>query len=291
MTRPHASAWLRRAAVWGVQNGPGWFVRMAPTAIGASLALLLGPERRAVRRNLRWMGTESGAFHEVWTVTRTFIEFAHCLTRSMVPLGASQERPIVHGDYYLRELLSRPEGFVIVTAHVGPWDLASQALLLSTDRKVLVVMAEETSSQAAEVQDAIRGKAGVGVLRMGADPLASLGLVEHVQSGGIVALQVDRVPRGSRSVDVELWGRPFEFAAGPFLLAGMLGVALLPAFAARSDASTTRLFLGAPLYPSRRPRRAELESLAQRVARQLERHIQAFPEQWFHFQLDSSPKN
>ncbi len=253
-------------------------------------ALLLPGARRLVLRNLRLVFGERDLFREAWDVVRTFAQFASCLAES---LGAGRPEALsrrvrVRGTQRITDMLERGQGFVIVTAHVGPWDGAAQALAHDRGTRVMVVMAYEDDSGAEAVHDRVRGEADVRVLRIGRHPLDALPALEHLAQGGVVAVQLDRVPPGNAAVVTRLFGRPFAVPRGPFQLAGLAGVPVLPVFSARTGYFARRIDVGYPVFPSRRPKKDELSRLGQDLVSQMEGHIGAFPLQWFHFVDDAA---
>jgi lauroyl/myristoyl acyltransferase len=62
------------------------------------------------------------------------------------------------------------------------------------------------------------------------DPLQGLELLDALRRGETVAVQGDRPRTGTRSVDGQLFGRPFPLASGPAALARAAGVQLLPVY-------------------------------------------------------------
>ena len=79
---------------------------------------------------------------------------------------------------------------------------------------------------------------------------------------------------------------PFSIPRGPFVLASLAQVPLLPLFVARRGFYEYVVQVG---EPSRLPRRLEEMQLsihATEVARQLERFLLEYPEQWFNFTPD-----
>ena len=281
----HSAAFWRRFAHLGAARGPRFFVRFAPPVIGLIFFVLLPAARRAITRNLRRIFGERDAWQESLDVARTFQNFAACLTESLGALRSESKRAHVHvrGAARIDELLERKTGFVITTAHVGPWDGAAQALAKADGARVMIVMAREDDAGAEALHDQVRGNIHVEVLRIGHHPLDALPALLHLQQGGIVALQLDRVPTGSTSIETRLFDAPFFVPAGPFLLAGLARVPLVPVFSARTGFFSRRIEVGRAVSPPRRPTPAELERLAAAAVAQMEEHIRVYPTQWFHF--------
>jgi KDO2-lipid IV(A) lauroyltransferase len=122
------------------------------------------------------------------------------------------------------------------------------------------------------------------VAYVGDDPLESLGLLSHLRRGGVVALQLDRLPPGMRGLAGELFGAPFGVPEGPFRLAAVSGAPIVPVFTRRVGYMEYEVDVGPPVRLPRRPSPAELDAAAGRVLGAMEAFVRANPTQWFHFE-------
>jgi len=173
---------------------------------------------------------------------------------------------------------------VLVTAHVGPWDLTAQLLGKELQAEVVVVMEPEPNAAARELQDRWRGERGLRVLHIGAHPTDALPLMAHLRRGGVAALQMDRVPPSGRALQVSLFGEPFRVPEGPFRLAALTGAKVVPAFSRRSGFFAYELEVAEPISLERRPSPDELRASAQLAADAMQAFVQQCPTQWFHFE-------
>lgn len=275
----------RRVAAAGAQKGPEWFVRFLPVLIGALSALSFGKMRRAVGRNLIAIRGPVGVLRQARETVLTFVEFAWALTAALAPLRPMfQERRIeLVGEEYVRPLLERRTGMLMLTAHVGPWDACALRLRSMMDVPVLMLMSEEPDPEAEAFHDEVRKSAQVSVLRMGTNPLDALPLLEHIQKGGIVVAQLDRLPASGRGIRVSLFSRPFEVPEGLFRLALALHCPVVPVFAGRLDSATDRVVVSPPIWVTRCSTDLGLVEPARAVVARFEAHLREFPTQWFHF--------
>lgn len=282
--RHHAAFW-RRLALAGVRRGPAWFVRHTPPLIGTAFALALPEERRRVLDALRQVHGVRAAHVERRDVVRTFRDYAACFAEG---LGAEREEARsaqveVVGGAHLSGVLAAGRGAVLVTAHVGPWDVAARVLSADLGARVVLVMSAEPDAEARALHDEIRRRAGITVLSVGATPLAALPLLRHLREGGVAAFQLDRPSPSARSLPTHLFGRPFAVPEGPFRIAQLAQVPVVPLFAARRGYFSYSIELGEPLECPPRASETELEAVAGRAVERMERFIAAHPTQWFHF--------
>jgi KDO2-lipid IV(A) lauroyltransferase len=277
------SAMLRRLAHFGALSGPRRFLQYSPAPIGAFFGLALPSVRRRVVRNLRRVHGRRSAVIEQLEAVETIANYAACFAEAIGSQRKdAQPRVLVHGEERLHAAMEHG-GVVLVTAHVGPWDLAAQLLGSSLGADVVVVMEREANEAARELQDRHRGERGLKVLHVGRHPTDALPLIAHLRKGGVAALQMDRVPPNGRVVHVSLFGEPFRVPEGPFVLASLSGAQVVPVFARRRGFFDYELSISEPISLGRRPSAEELERAVQQAAGAMEAFVRESPTQWFHF--------
>ena len=277
------SAFLRRLAHWGALTGPRRFLQLSPKPIGAAFGLALPEVRRRVVRNLRRVHGPRSAWREQLDALETVANYAACFTEAIASARDDATPNVtVHGQERLVGALSRG-GVVLVTAHVGPWDLAAQLLGSSLKADVVVVMEREANEAARELQDRHRGARGLKVLHVGQHATDALPLISHLKKGGVAALQLDRVPPSGRVVKACMFGEPFGAPEGPFRLASLSGAEVVPVFARRLGFFEYELAISEPISLPRRPSAGELERGVAQAVGAMEAFVRSCPTQWFHF--------
>jgi lauroyl/myristoyl acyltransferase len=275
----------RRLARMGSSRGPEWFVRVAPPIIGLAACAVAPDERRAIARNLRRVRGPRGAIRDAVDVGRTFATYASCLAEV---LGAGSPRSrlpevVVWGELHLEDALADRHGVVFATAHTAGWETVGA--LLSRDRGLRLMIAEapERDKAARAIQDDARRAHGVLVAHVGEDPLAALPLARHLRDGGVVALQIDRIPLGVRSRKVIAFGERARVPEGPLRLAALTGAPIVPIFAARTGHRRYAVFMSPPIRVARTAADSDLDEAAQCMADAMQDFVRAHATQWFHF--------
>jgi len=108
-------------------------------------------------------------------------------------------------------------------------------------------------------------------------------LLRHLETGGVVAAQLDRVPPDVRGVTASLFGQPFRVPQGPFRLAAASECPILPVFAARIGHFEYEVHVGEVIRLPRRADESCLSRAAERACQEMEHFIRLYPTQWFHF--------
>ena len=275
----------RRAAYLGARFGPRWLLRLGPILFGLLFFVILGATRRRVFANQRRIHGRRPIWADVRGAAATFINFANCLTESLAAGRSEASAASVElvGEEHLRGALRGLRGVVVVTAHVGAWDSAAEILRRDTARAVTTVMAPEPERAAGALHDSIRGLRGVGVYHAGGDPLDSLPLLQSLRRGAVVAIQLDRCPSGARAMASSLFGQSVGVPVGPFVLAALAGVPVLPVFVARRGFFSYIAVVEEPISLPRKPAESELREAVQRATSAMEAFISRHPTQWFHF--------
>lgn len=282
----HDAHWLRRLAYWGARYGSTGFAKHGSVALGAFFSGILPGYRRIVRDNLRRIHGKRDTFQEQLDVTKTFVNFACCLTEALgiEKMALDSIEYQVLGSAILDALLDQTAGFIVATAHVGAWDSAATHLRHVSGRPVLIVMTREMNAAARRFHDSLRQRHGVEIAHVGQDSFEGLRLLKHVRNGGIVAVQLDRTPEASRSVPALLFNQRFDVPRGLFQLAGLASVPIVPVFCARVGYYRYEVHLYPPIRVGRRATEAQLAAAAAAAAQALEEFLRHYPTQWFHFE-------
>jgi lauroyl/myristoyl acyltransferase len=276
--------WWRKFAMLGSVYGPEWWKRYSPPVIALILFGLIPANRRGAVANMRRVLGTREASVTMPAALRTFVEFANCMTETMEYFGP-KPHPVavdVPEPDLLAEALGAGRGVVVVTGHLGNWDVAA-ARLLKYGRAVTVVMAHEANASTREYVRRMRESHDIQVVYSDNSIFSSVHLVRALRANHIVAMQLDRTSASARTVDAPFFGTPAGFSAGPFHLARVAGSPILPCFAPRLGVRHYEIRFGRLHEFGGRSRRNHIEAVAREVAHDFEEVVREFPCQWFQF--------
>ncbi len=281
--RVDGASWRKLAALGSV-HAPEWFKRTSPPLIAALLFALVADRRRAAIGNLeRVLGAKR------WTARRAalrmFSEFAFCTSEAMEH-GSSRPAPlrIDRAEPDAVQLALRDgSGVVIVTGHIGSWDIGAKALH-ELGIPVHVVMAREVNATSQAFLRRAREQSGVRTVYSDASVFASLGLVGALRRNEVVAIQLDRAVGASGLRLLPFFGAPAPFPSGPFVLARLAGAPIVPVFVPRLGRRHYEIRFGERIDVPREARDPEiLDRVMREAVRQLEDAVRRDPTQWFQF--------
>jgi KDO2-lipid IV(A) lauroyltransferase len=291
-------AWWRRFLVrgvfwrqflrWAVLNIPVW-IEPIVMAWWSCFFLLWGPGRRGVMHNLAAIKPGSWALVNFFRTLRVFWNYAWTITDNVrfQELKTIPDWEFV-GEEHFRALQSSAGGAIILTAHMGSYDLGAQLFSTHTHRNIVMVRAPELDPDTRHYEESMHERL-VENVRIDFNTRASelaLELFDAVRQGNIIAIQGDRVTPGISALPATLFGRAIQLPAGPFALAMAAGVPIYPLFVMRAGRRRYRLVTSQPFSVVRRSRnRNEDFGVAMKVwTDELERAIADYWFQWFAFE-------
>jgi KDO2-lipid IV(A) lauroyltransferase len=286
LPRPHEALFWRQLAHWGASRGPEWWVRYSPPAFGWAAAALVPSARRAVLRNLHRIRGSAPLATDARDVLATFSTYASCLAEVLsndAPSGPRSPETSHRRKHHVDEARAHGKGIIMVTAHTAGWETVGPVVARNQGLQMMMVMRPEADERARELQDEARKRAGVTIVHAGDDPLASLPLLRHLRTGGVVALQLDRVAPGMRTREIDLLGERTNIPEGPLRLAQVSGAPILPVFCARVGYRKYVVELYESRVVPRHATDAELDGVGQHLADSLAAFLREHPTQWFHF--------
>jgi lauroyl/myristoyl acyltransferase len=182
----------------------------------------------------------------------------------------------------LEDASRRGQGVLLVTPHLGNWEIGG-ALLAQRGYKLLVLTQAEPGQGLTEMRQASRARWGIETLVIGSDGFAFIEIIKRLEAGAIVALLIDRPP-DPKAVAVELFGRPFRASIAAAELARASGCALLGVTVVRSANGYAAQILPEFQYDRQAlGNREARRQLTQQILRAFEPEIRRHPDQWFHF--------
>jgi predicted RND superfamily exporter protein/lauroyl/myristoyl acyltransferase len=177
---------------------------------------------------------------------------------------------------------ARGRGVLIVTLHLGNWELGGP-ILTHKGHRLLALSNPEPDARLTELRQAARARWGVGTLIVGNDPFAFVEVIKQLGASGSVALLLDR-PAEKSAVEVELFGRSFTASIAAAELARASGCAVLPVVIVRHGDGYAAQILPETTYDraalgDREQRRA----FTREILRAFEPWLRQHPDQWYHF--------
>jgi KDO2-lipid IV(A) lauroyltransferase len=176
----------------------------------------------------------------------------------------------------LDDLLAKGKGCIVLSAHLGNWELGAAALA-QRGYPFHAVALWQPDPKLNALYQSYRTRRRINPIPFGR---AARECIAVLRRNEIVALVGDRDFTGGRDT-TEFFGQPARLPDGPAKLALATGAPILPTFMVRTADDTFTYVLGEPIWADKT--RDKVPDVMRQIARALERVISQHSEQWFLF--------
>lgn len=282
----HGVFW-RQLLRWAVLTVP---IAVEPIVIAAwsIFFLLWGPGRRGIMSNLKAIKPGTTAFGNFLRTYRVFWNFAWTITDTMrFREGRTIPDWEFTGTEHFDRLRNSQTGAIILTAHMGSYDLGAHLFSETSGRELFMVRAPEIDPDTGRFEERQHERTATSVhIGFTTDSTGlALDLLDAIRDGRLVAIQGDRVTPGIAAIETTLFGRRARIPAGPFALAMASRVPIFPLFIIRLGRRRYRMRACTPIVVQRQSRNREedLRRAVETWVQQLEDVIREGWHQWFAF--------
>jgi len=264
----------------------GWLLARLPAGAGLWMGRRLGdlawvalPRRRALaRENLaRAFGGERPPAEIHRLARRSFEHLGMSLVEGCVllfrPAGALLSRVDVAGHEHLEKAAAEGKGVLLLSAHLGNWELlaASHAL---TAFELSIVVRPLDQPLLDRLVERVRRRSGAELI---AKRRAVREMLDALRRGRMVGVLLDQNSSRSEGVFAPFFGIPASTSKGLAVISLRTGAAVVPVFIRRVDRGRHRVEFGAPLPV---PADGGIVAYTAAFNRAIEAAIRRAPEQW-----------
>jgi lauroyl/myristoyl acyltransferase len=182
------------------------------------------------------------------------------------------------GFEFLETGRKRGKGTLLLTGHLGAWELGGM-VLAAAGFPVSVVTLEEPTPELDAWRQKYRAKFGIKTITVGTDKFAFLEIMQALRRNELVAMLVDR-PYLNSGVEVKFFDQPTLFSAAAARIWQHTDATIIPAFVLQLQPGRYGCYAYPPIEMTTEP---GPEENSQRVAEVFQAIIREFPDQWFNF--------
>ncbi len=278
--------WLFRLTILLTRPLPLWLGYRVAAVVAEICYHFFHRQQRALNENFSWvLGT--GDRREVDAVARRafrnfgkfVIDFIH------FPLMTRQEvrRRLVFSQWTeLDEAVASGRGVLIVTMHVGVWDLGAAALA-AYDYPINAIADSFRYPKMSDLVHGSRERLGMKVI-----PMDRVGpaVFRALKRGEILAMLID-TPLPGQEITVDFLGAPAEVSAVPARIALRTGAWVVPAVVLRGPQRDTMIRPVIDIHAAKYEPTGDVErdvlALTRLIMGALEAAVREHPEQWYIF--------
>lgn len=214
-----------------------------------------------------------------WNVVSSFYDFVVDIGRSVRMSRDAIYRRIerVEGEHHYLAARAMGKGAVVVTAHMGSFEVGLVGLL-QRERDIHVVFKRDEFDWFEQLRSKMRQRLGVHEAPVDQGWAVWLGLRDALLRDEVVVLQGDRVLPGQKGQAVRMFDAHVMLPTGPIKLALAAGAPVVPIFTIRTRRGKVGVYIEEPIIVS--PECRDITEPMQKLARTIEKFIQQYPDQW-----------
>jgi KDO2-lipid IV(A) lauroyltransferase len=249
--------------------------------LGRFLYFLDVPHRRIIRRNLHFSYPEwsrsqiqnlsKRIFHNYGIIILEVLQMAFSTREEML------SRAQIEGEEILAEALAIQKGVIVVSAHLGNWELGLQYSPCYFQRPLTGVAKKLRNSTLDRLVHKIRTRFGNRIIyKKGALPE----MTQTLRQGRILGLLMD-ISRRFDGVEVQFFGRKATATPAAAMLALRCKSPVVPIFNHRNQMGNLVIKIERPIEIQRTgDLRSDLQTNTQLITDRIEQAVRKNPEQW-----------
>ncbi len=287
-----ASAQQWKGNTFGTERMLRWLIvvlRHSPVTVWYAFAavcvvpfcLIFSPGAHCAYRYFRrrW---QAGRLWAVWQTFVNHVYFSQVVIDKFALYAGKHLALKVEGYNAFKQLAARPEGFVMLSAHIGCFEMAGYELI--SDRKpfnALVYGGEKSTVMAGRQQ--VFAATNIHMIPTSSDMSHLFAIDRALSSGEIVSIAADRVFGSPRTVAVSLLGHTAALPQGPFAVPAMRGLSVIAVNVMKTSLHGYTAYVTPLDYDRQAPRKQQIRQLADAYADELDKQLHRYPTQWYNY--------
>ena len=186
------------------------------------------------------------------------------------------------GEENLREIVSLKKGGLLLSAHIGNWDIAGH-LFTRLNTPIHIVMFDGEQEKIKEWLASVTGKKSINIIVIKNDLSHIYEISEVLKNNELVCLHADRFLEGNKTFSADFLGGKARFPMGPFVLASTFKVPVSYVFAVKESNLHYHFFASSIKNYEYLEKERVMQEMLLEFTKEMEVKIKRYPEQWFNY--------
>ena len=186
------------------------------------------------------------------------------------------------GEENLLKIAGMQKGGILLSAHIGNWDVAGH-LFTRLKTPINIVLYDGEHEQIKEYLEGVTGKRNVNIIVIKNDLSHIYAISDAFNKNELVCMHADRFLPGNKTLSADFLGQEAKFPMGPFLLAATFKVPVSFVFAAKESKLHYHFFASQIKDYSNFGKGHLMQEMLNDFAKEMESKLKLYPEQWFNY--------
>ncbi|MCF0202101.1 MAG: lysophospholipid acyltransferase family protein [Bacteroidaceae bacterium] len=223
-----------------------------------------------------------GRCRSAWNTYRNHCLFAEVVVDKFAMYAGKKFHIDIQGLDHFEQLSQREEGFIILSSHVGNYEIAGYTL--TSQRKTfnaLVYFGEKTSVK--ENRRKLFSSHNINIIEVRPDMAHIFEIVSAVNRGEIVSCPADRIFGSEKKITADFLRGKSDFPFGSFQIPTKLSLSVISVFVMKTSYNKYRVFVIPLEYDKTCPHQERIRQLSNAYIRELENIVNTYPTQWYNY--------
>jgi len=182
----------------------------------------------------------------------------------------------------LRQLAALNQGGLLLSSHIGSWEIAGE-LLDHINTAINIVIFDGEDRQIKQYMESVTGKSKVNIIVIRDDLSHIFKINAAFQNNELVCMHADRYVEGNKTITREFLGEDAKFPVGPFVLAEKFKVPVTFVYALKESGLHYHFFASPVKDYSDLTKGEGMKQLISDFISSFENKVNTYPEQWFNY--------
>ena len=216
-----------------------------------------------------------------WSTYKTYVVFGKTIIdKTAISAGLRDKFTYeFDGVEILKQLLSEKKGGVLISAHIGNFEIAEHFFgEIDLDCQINLVTVDQEKTAIKKYMESVTKKSSIKFIFVQDDMSHIFEINNALSNNELVCFTGDRYFPGTKHLEAELLGEKANFPAGPFMIASRLKVPVVYVYVMKETNKHYHLYTRLGEVKNR-----DAQALLENFIQSLEGMLKVYPLQWFNF--------
>lgn len=210
-------------------------------------------------------------FNNFFNLGKTLVDNFGILTNNR-----SKYSYVGNGEEYLIDLINKSQPAILISAHIGSWNIAGE-LLKEKGGMINVVMYDGEAKKIKRLVEKNIGESNYNIIEI-KDDLSHLFKIKNaIDNKELICIHADRYIEGSNTITARIFDKKVQLPMGPFSIASKLNIPYSFVFCFRKSIYKYQFSATKPELSN------DPQIIANEFAEILSEKLSKRPEQWFNY--------
>ncbi len=209
-------------------------------------------------------------------------QFSQVVIDKFATYAGKTFRMEIEGIEHFQQLAKGEESFVMLSSHIGNYEIAGYTL--SSEQKplnALVFFGEKASVM--DNRAKLFADTNTRMIPIRPDMGHLFEIDQALQNGEIVSMPADRLLGSQKKLQIPFLNGTAAFPYGPFSIATLRGLNVLAVHVMKQSTRTYKIYVTPLCYNREAPRQQQIQELAQQYVAEVQRIVKLYPTQWYNY--------